>query len=114
MAAGFEHERWIADRMHRIEGSGIRKIFELTRSMKDPVNLSIGQPDFDVPEPVKAAAHAAIDRGDNGYTVTHGIPQWRGPLLRAVRSHYDHADREVLVTSGTSGAFMLALACTVN
>ena len=70
-------DHWIADRMSRIEASGIRKIFELGRGLKDPVNLSIGQPHFDVPEPIKAAAKAAIDRGDNGYTVTQGIPELR-------------------------------------
>ena len=70
-------DRWIADRMRHIESSGIRKVFELARSLKDPVNLSIGQPDFDVPEPIKAAAHAAIDRGANAYTVTQGIPELR-------------------------------------
>ena len=77
MAASRDHERWIADRMKHIESSGIRKVFELARSLKDPVNLSIGQPDFDVPEPIKAAAHAAIDRGANAYTVTQGIPELR-------------------------------------
>ena len=61
MTSEREQERWIAERMSHIEASGIRKIFELARSLKDPVNLSIGQPDFDVPEPIKAAAHAAID-----------------------------------------------------
>ena len=60
-----------------IEMSGIRKVFELGRSLKDPVNLSIGQPHFPVPEPIRAAAHAAIDAGHNGYTVTQGIPELR-------------------------------------
>ena len=49
----------LADRTRLIELSGIRKIFELGRSLKDPVDLSIGQPHFDVPEPIKAAAKAA-------------------------------------------------------
>src|SRR5436305_1285293 len=52
--SSFPVERWIADRMRPIEASGIRKVFDLGRSLKNPVNLSIGQPDFDVPEPVKA------------------------------------------------------------
>jgi aspartate/methionine/tyrosine aminotransferase len=107
--------QWIAERMRSIEASGIRKVFELIRSVPDPVNLSIGQPDFDVPEPIKAAAHEAIDRGQNAYTVTQGIPELRQVLLRDVRQRYpNHGDRELLVTSGTSGAFLLALACTVN
>src|SRR3954467_1402445 len=104
---------WIAERMHHIEASGIRKVFELARSLKDPVNLSIGQPDFDVPAPIKAAAHAAIDRGANAYTVTQGIAELRDTIRASLRP-YGHADREVLITSGTSGGLVLALCCTVN
>jgi aspartate aminotransferase/aminotransferase len=100
--------------MRAIELSGIRKVFELGRSLKDPVDLSIGQPEFDVPEPIKAAARAAIDGGRNGYTVTQGIPELRERLLSAVRVRYPDADRRVLVTSGTSGGLLLALCCTVN
>jgi aspartate aminotransferase/aminotransferase len=100
--------------MRSIEASGIRRVFDLGRSLKDPVNLSIGQPDFDVPEPVKAAARAAIDRGANGYTVTQGIPELRGTIQAAVDARYGHADRQVLVTSGTSGGILLALCATVN
>jgi aspartate/methionine/tyrosine aminotransferase len=107
-------DHWIADRMSRIEASGIRKIFELGRGLKDPVNLSIGQPHFDVPEPIKAAAKAAIDRGDNGYTVTQGIPELRSKLAGQVKARLPGQDRDVLVTGGTSGALMLALCATVN
>jgi aspartate/methionine/tyrosine aminotransferase len=107
-------DHWIADRMSRIEASGIRKIFELGRGLKDPVNLSIGQPHFDVPEPIKAAAKAAIDRGDNGYTVTQGIPELRSKLSGQVKARLPGQEREVLVTGGTSGALMLALCATVN
>src|SRR5262249_39155803 len=108
------HDRWIADRMSRIEASGIRKVFELARSLKDPVNLSIGQPHFDVPDPVKAAAHAAIDAGHNVYTVTHGIPELRRAVEAGVRAQPGDADRPVLLTRGTSGGLLLALCCTVN
>jgi aspartate aminotransferase/aminotransferase len=108
------HEHWIADRMHHIEASGIRKVFELARNLKDPVNLSIGQPHFDVPEPIKAAAHAAIDRGDNAYTVTQGIPELRAKIQADIRGRYNHADREVFITSGTSGGLLVAICCTVN
>ena len=106
--------RWIAERMHHIESSGIRKVFELARSLKDPINLSIGQPDFDVPESIKAGAHAAIDAGENGYTVTQGIPALRDRLQADVQGRYRQPDREVFVTSGTSGGLVLALISTVN
>ncbi|MDB5311464.1 MAG: aspC [Gemmataceae bacterium] len=110
-------ESCLADRTRQIELSGIRKMFELGKSLKDPVNLSIGQPHFDVPEPIKAAAKAAIDAGQNGYTVTQGTAALRDRLTADVRArfpHLDHTGRDVLVTSGTSGGLLLALMATVN
>lgn len=107
-------ERWIAERMRHIEASGIRKVFELGRSLRDPVNLSIGQPDFDVPESVKKAACDAITRGANGYTVTQGIAELTEKMQADVDGRYGHADRRVLVTSGTSGGLLLALCCTID
>ena len=41
-----------ANRVKGIEASGIRRIFDLAATIKDAINLSIGQPDFDAPEPV--------------------------------------------------------------
>src|ERR1700686_1589247 len=102
MAPGRDHERWIADRVRPIEASGIRKVFELARSLKDPVNLSIGHPDFNVPDPIKPAAPAAIDAGHNSYTVTQGIPELRAQIAATLRRRYAHPDREVFITSGTS------------
>src|SRR5439155_1280462 len=81
-----------------------RKVFELARTLPDPVNLSIGQPDFDVPDPVKAAAHAAIDHGFNAYTLSQGIPELRERLAADVRARLPHPHRALMVTSGTSGA----------
>src|SRR5438270_13681140 len=101
MAAERNADRWIADRMRHIEASGIRKVFELARSLKDPVNLSIGQPDFDVPEVIKEAAQGAIAGGANAYTVTQGIPELRAKIGADVKARYPHADRELLITSGT-------------
>jgi aspartate/methionine/tyrosine aminotransferase len=108
------HERWIADRMQYLESSGIRKIFELARTIKDPVNLSIGQPDFDVPTPIKQAAVAAIERGANAYTVTQGIADLRDKIQEDVNRRFGHADRQVVVTSGTSGGLVLSLLCFIN
>jgi aspartate aminotransferase/aminotransferase len=107
-------DAWIADRMKKIEASGIRKAFDMSKSMKEPINLSIGLPDFDVADPVKAAAIEAIERGRNAYTVTQGIPELRDKLQAAVEAEFPHADRQVLITSGTSGALLLALCSVVN
>src|SRR6201993_1736773 len=100
------HDHWIAERTRQIEVSGIRKVFDLAAKLTDPVNLSIGQPHFDVPAPIKAAAHAAIDRGCNGYTVTQGIPELRDKIRADIRKRHNHPDREVFITSGTSGGLV--------
>lgn len=106
--------RWIADRSAHIEVSGIRKVFDLGKSLKDPVNLSIGQPHFPVPEPIKAAAKAAIDADRNGYTVTQGAAELFDRLRADVAKRFPGQDRAVLVTSGTSGGLLLAMLATVN
>ena len=108
------NDAWIADRMRHIDASGIRKAFDMARSMVDPINLSIGLPDFDVADPVKAAAIEAIEGGFNAYTQTQGIPELRGRLQQAVDAEFGHADRQVLVTSGSSGALLLAVCCVVD
>ncbi len=105
-------ERWITDRMHEIDASGIRKVFDLAAKMTDPINLSIGQPHFDTPQPIKEALYRAVETGHNAYSQTQGIR----PLLETIQSEvgteYGHPDRQVFITSGTSGALMLAL-CTL-
>ena len=40
---------WLAQRTAQFDSSGIRKVFDLAARMNDPINLSIGQPDFPVP-----------------------------------------------------------------
>lgn len=105
---------WIADRMRHIDASGIRKVFDLAAKMKDPINLSIGQPHFDTPQPIKDAITKAIAEGKNAYSQTQGI----APLLQKIQSRvdqeYGHADRRAFITSGTSGGLMLALSTLVN
>lgn len=107
-------DSWLADRCGTVEVSGVRRFFELGRSLTNPIDLSIGQPHFDVPEPVKAAAKAAIDAGRNGYTVTQGIAPLLDTMRADVQARFPGQDRDVMVTSGTSGGLLLALLATVN
>ncbi|MHC4413170.1 MAG: aspartate aminotransferase, partial [Planctomycetota bacterium] len=43
-------KKLIAERTKLIDASGIRKVFALGAALDDPINFSIGQPDFDVPD----------------------------------------------------------------
>ena len=72
----------LAQRMSQFDSSGIRKVFDLAAKLKDPINFSIGLPDFDVPEIVKHAAIDAINRGANQYTPTQGIAPLRERLRK--------------------------------
>jgi aspartate aminotransferase len=105
---------WIAERMQRIDVSGIRKVFDLSATMKDPINLSIGQPHFDTPQPVKDALKRAIDEGRNAYSPTQGIAPLVRKLQERVDAEYRHADRSLFVTSGTSGGLLLALSVLID
>lgn len=107
-------DSWIADRTKNFDSSGIRKMFDLAAKLKDPINLSIGQPDFDVPPPVKAELIRAIEDGKNGYALTQGIPQLREKLQAKIDAQYGHDDRKVFVCSGTSGGLFLSFLATVN
>lgn len=104
---------WIADRVRSITPSGIRRIFDLGSKLADPIDLSIGQPDFPVPQPVRKAMCDAINSGRTGYTPTRGIPQLRAKISERLLAQYDWRP-EVIVTSGVSGGLMLALAASLN
>jgi len=107
-------KHWLAERTRLFDTSGIRRVFELGSKLKEKIDLSIGQPDFDVPEDVRKAALAAIESRKNGYALSQGIPALREKLLDRVRREYNHEDRELMITSGTSGAIVLALLTLIN
>ena len=67
-----------------------------------------------MPDAIKEAAIAAIRADKNGYSVTQGIADLRDRLQQRVDAELGHADRRVLVTSGTSGALVLAMLALVN
>jgi aspartate/methionine/tyrosine aminotransferase len=109
---------WLAQRTAQFDSSGIRKVFDLAAKMKDPINLSIGQPDFPVPDAIKTAACDAIHANRNGYSQTQGIGDLLAKLQAMVDAQYGHdansGERRVLVTSGTSGALVLAMLALVD
>jgi aspartate aminotransferase/aminotransferase len=81
--------------------------------MKNPIDFSLGQPDFDVPEKVKQAAISAIESGKNGYTQTTGIAPLREAITDFLRKEgVPHEDS--MVTVGASGGLLLSLMALVD
>lgn len=103
--------RLICDRGRAIDTSGIRKVFQLAATLNDPINLSIGQPDFAVPEAIKRAAIEAIEQDRNGYTPSQGIPELiervNAELSRDLGWDTTSSLHGTLITSGTAGALLL-------
>src|SRR6187401_825550 len=105
---------FVSQRALGVDASGIRKVFDLAARMKDPINLSIGLPDFDVPDVAKTAAIEAIKAGQNRYTQTQGIAPLRERLRAELSREIGRDVGEVLVTSGVSGGLLLAIMATVD
>lgn len=87
---------------------------ERARTHGDLVNLSAGQPSAGAPSAVRDAAVAALQQDRLGYTVALGIPE----LRTAIAGSYEHRHGlavdpdDVVITTGSSGGFLLAfLAC---
>ncbi len=107
-------ERWLAQRTELFGHSVIEHIFELASTLEDRVDLSIGQPHFEVPSKIQEAAIEAIRAGRNRYSISQGIEELREALRQKIRQEYQGDDREVIITCGTSGALVLATAALIN
>ncbi|MDH4203122.1 MAG: aminotransferase class I/II-fold pyridoxal phosphate-dependent enzyme [Phycisphaerae bacterium] len=105
---------YLADRTKLIDASGIRKVFALAAKLEDPVNFSIGQPDFDVPEAIKEAAIDAIRKGFNKYSQTAGQEAVVARLKAKTAADYGWDDPPLMVTDGVSGALLLAFMALIN
>jgi len=103
----------ISDRLMKIKPSGVRRIFDLARQMKDPINLSIGEPDFDIPGPLKEEGIEWIKKGFNKYTPTQGIPELREKIASHLKKKGVHFE-EVMVTAGVTGGLLLASLALIN
>ncbi len=94
----------------------VMDVLEKTQAMdrrgQDVIHLEVGEPDFDTPDCIKEAAHQALRAGHTHYTHSLGLPELREAICRHYGRAYGvavHPD-QVVVTSGTSPAMLLAFA----
>ena len=94
----------------------VKEAAELAASGRSVIHLSIGEPDFTAPEPVRRAACAAIERGETQYTGALGLE----PLRERIADWYARRfgcsvdRRRIVVTAGASGALLLACAALLE
>ncbi len=92
------------------------KAKELKSKGVDVVGFGAGEPDFDTPEVVKAAAKKAIDEGFTKYTPTNGIPELREAIARRIEKDHRLAYKptEVLVSCGGKHALYNLFQAVLN
>jgi aspartate/methionine/tyrosine aminotransferase len=87
---------------------------ERQRTHGDLVNLSAGQPSAGATRPVREAAKDALERTNLGYSVALGIPELRTAIAGSYKERHGLVvdPNDVVITTGSSGGFLLAfLAC---
>lgn len=95
--------------------SGIRKFTNLAKSVPDCVMLTIGEPDFDTPEQIKAAALTALFQNRTHYAPNQGVEALRSEI--AVYESFRGlpcTPEQVLITAGATGALFTALLGILN
>jgi aspartate/methionine/tyrosine aminotransferase len=110
-------ERMLSHRALDVEASGIRRIFDLGQRIADPINLSLGQPDFPVDPRIKSAAIRAIEGNRNGYSVTAGVPELHDAIWTHLAGDVGWSKSDglgLMVTNGTSGGLVLAALCLLD
>jgi aspartate aminotransferase len=92
------------------------KARELKASGRDIISLSAGEPDFDTPEHIQAAAVAAIHRGETRYTAPDGIPELKAAICEKFRREnaLDYAPDQVMASTGGKQVIFNALIATLD
>lgn len=106
----------LASRIHGIDTSEIRKVFDLAARIQNPLNLSIGQPDFPVPQPVKDAMVKAIADNKSGYTPTAGTIELREAISAFLHPQigYQAAPENIIVSTGVASILFLLFQALVD
>jgi len=103
----------LSGRVTNVRPSGVRKIFDLAAKVKNPINLSIGEPDFDIPDEIKEEGIKWIRAGFNKYTPSGGIPELREKVFHYLIAKGIICD-DVIITAGATGGLLLSFMVTLD
>ncbi len=109
-----------AERLDRVSPSQTIAISSKARALKaagrDIISLSAGEPDFDTPANVKAAAIRAIEAGETKYTDVSGTMALRQAVCAKFKrdSNLDYTPSEVMISTGGKQVIFNAMVATLN
>ena len=110
----------VAASLSRIKASPTQGItalaMDLERQGRDIIALSAGEPDFDTPAHIRAAAVRAMDEGKTRYSAPAGIPELREAVCRKFKreNDLDYAPAQTIITSGGKQALYNALLASLD
>ncbi len=92
------------------------KAAELRAAGRDVIGLGAGEPDFDTPDNIKAAAMRAIEAGQTKYTAVDGTPELKRAVIDKFRREngLDYEPNQITVGAGGKQVLFNALAATLN
>lgn len=96
----------LSDRLNRLAPSATLVMSQKSAEMKaqgiDVINLSVGEPDFNTPDPIKAEAHRAIDENYSRYSPVPGYADLREAIAAKLKNEngLDYTPQEILVSNG--------------
>ncbi len=101
--------------LNHLQRSAIRVYTNMARETEDCAMLTIGEPDFDTPEVIKAAAMAALTAGQTHYAANQGTPALRRAVadFETARGNAVTPD-QVLITIGACHALFTAFLGILN
>ncbi len=93
-----------------------QKAAELKAQGRDVIGLGAGEPDFDTPDNIKAAAKVAIERGDTKYTAVAGTLTLRKAICAKFKREngLDYAPEQITVGCGGKQVIYNALVATID
>jgi len=105
----------VADRLQALQPSATIAVKteadRLREKGVDIIDFGPGEPDFDTPDNVKAAAHRAIDANLSHYQPTLGLMSLRGAIAASYRARYgsDYSESEIIVGCGAKSVLYAAM-----
>ena len=82
----------------------------------DVVSLTVGEPDFDTPDNIQAAATAAMKAGFTHYAPVPGVPELRAALSKKLKAEnsLDYGVNEICVANGAKQAIANAMLSIID